>query len=461
MSVAWSEDGKVSAGMRLPAGAPRVPCLQLPSGSAPLPDYAQQANFFANTLEEAAMALRRQIQPLDRCSQYSGISTPQISKCATPPVNGTGQQPRPSMAEVMPMTPGSQVDIPFGASTGGASTDDAIVQQLLQENASLRDAFSEASRRLARIEDDKSRFFDEGIFDLVNSVCGQSGSTGSCDDLVSRFRRQWPNRPSADASEAHTPVGSMMGPILSSSSDISMSLGAGRSCDDQRAAELSGENAELRRELEQASKVSEALEWQQRAAEERTHDLEEERLHLVERLRCHAKVATSGSPRGRCTPPLSAASYDPPAGSDEWHQHVSRLLQAELELAEDRARPCRTPPSETERILDLERKLRETESRAEVLATENSRLQSQDEVRTCSPREFSMPAEFNASAVTVAHSLADMNDQANDCGAGASPLWTPAGVHCLAPPESALAVDAVAEAVEAAPLEALQIDEAW
>lgn len=391
------------------------------------------------------MALRRQIQPLDQCSQYSGLSTPQISKCATPPLNSRGQQPRPSMAEVMPMTPGSQLDVPFDASTSSASIDDAIVQRLLHENASLRHAFSEASRRLARIEDDKSRFFDEGIFDLVNSVCGQSGSTGSCDDLVSRFRGQWPRRPSPDASAACTPLGNLMGPLLSSSSDISMSLSRPEG---QRAAELSGENAELRRELEQASKVGEALEWKQRAAEERTHDLEEERLQLVERLRCHA-----GSP------PVSVPPYDL-SPDNEWHQRTNLRQAPQTEPAED-VGAAGAPPSD-ERIRDLQRKLRETEARTEVLATENTRLQEDEAAYASSPREFSMPPEFNAPAVTVQLTLDDLSDQVDSgVGASATPPWTPEGVSWLAHLGSALAVDASAEAIEPTPLEALQIDEAW
>lgn len=410
------------------------------------------------------MALRRQIQPLDskRCSQYSGVSTPEKSKCATPPLNSRGQQPRPSMVEVMPMTPGgAQLDTPFGASTGGAPTEDAVVQRLLQENASM-------AKRLARIEDEKSQFFDEGIFDLVNSVCGQSGSTGSYDDLVARFRRQWPMRPSPDASEAHSPIASnLMGPILASSSDISLSLGAScRNGEDQRAVELSGENAELRRELEQASRVSEALEWQQRAAEDRTHDLEEERLQLVERLRSANHGTAPGGdatgPRLDSVPPLPAAPQEQGAGRDEWLQDVNRLLQAQLELAESQAPPCQTPHAEEDRVLDLERKLRETEARAQILASENSQLQSRDEVRMSSPREFSMPAEFNVPAVTVVHSLADMSDEAEERCAGASPPWTPEGASWLAPPvEPAPAIDAAAEAADAPPLEALQIDEAW
>lgn len=354
------------------------------------------------------MALRRQIQPLDskRWSQHSGVTTPDTSMCATPPRNGRGRLSQPVVAEVICMTPSAQLDAPLRADTHGAPRGDVVVQRLLHENASLRDAFGEASRRLARIEDEKSRFFDEGIFDLVNSVCGQPASTGSIDDLVARLRQQWHTSSPPDASEAHSPAEGMMGPVLASSSDISLSLDAACSIGEDRrgAVELSGENAVLRRELEQASRVSEALEWQQRAAEDRTHDLEEERVRLVEHLR-----------RGHGDP-LPAAAHDPPAGTDEWLQDVTRFLQSDSELAEG-------------------------------------------QVRMGSPREFSMPAEFNVPTLAVVH--ADVSDDVEHRGAGASPPWTPEGSSWLAPRDLVPDANASAKTVEVAQLEALQIDEAW
>lgn len=45
------------------------------------------------------------------------------------------------------------------------------LERLVQENESLKAAFLDANKRLSRLEDEKHRFFDEGIFDLVNSVC--------------------------------------------------------------------------------------------------------------------------------------------------------------------------------------------------------------------------------------------------------------------------------------------------
>jgi len=45
------------------------------------------------------------------------------------------------------------------------------LEHLVQENVALKEAFLDANKRLSRLEDEKHRFFDEGIFDLVNSVC--------------------------------------------------------------------------------------------------------------------------------------------------------------------------------------------------------------------------------------------------------------------------------------------------
>merc|ERR1712107_946104 len=44
------------------------------------------------------------------------------------------------------------------------------VQQLVHANRSLRQAFNEASQRILLLEDDKFRFCDEAIFDIVNSA---------------------------------------------------------------------------------------------------------------------------------------------------------------------------------------------------------------------------------------------------------------------------------------------------
>lgn len=47
------------------------------------------------------------------------------------------------------------------------------IDQLVRENETLKEAVLEANRRLTRLEDERWLFFNEGIFDLVNSVCAR------------------------------------------------------------------------------------------------------------------------------------------------------------------------------------------------------------------------------------------------------------------------------------------------
>lgn len=44
------------------------------------------------------------------------------------------------------------------------------MEQILQENRVLKDAFNAAALRIAALEEGQHHFFDEGIYDLVNAA---------------------------------------------------------------------------------------------------------------------------------------------------------------------------------------------------------------------------------------------------------------------------------------------------
>jgi hypothetical protein len=169
------------------------------------------------------------------------------------------------------------------------------VQRLVAENTSLREAFHDANRRLSQLEEEKTRFFDEGVFELVNSVCsappGSAALEPACENLVARLQQQATTRPTLVSTDSV-----LAKPVLPSTDSDPAPEGERTNGElDRQAAALSGENAELRRELMRASEVGEALEQQQRAAEDRMHKLEEERTWLAQRLaQCVAAVDTVG-----------------------------------------------------------------------------------------------------------------------------------------------------------------------
>jgi len=223
----------------------------------------------------------------DVCARAHGaIEEPLASDVVEAPAHIDFSPPSVRMSKSLSSAPGcsnepsvASVQVRDSASsTGGAhsargsdATLEPTIQELLHENATLKEAFSEANRRLARLEEEKSRFFDEGVFDLVNSVCGQSGSTRSYGDLVARLRGLAGFEPS--------PKMSLQLPLSPT-----------------RSENLGKENAKLRRELARATELGETLEQQQRAVEDRAHALEQERAFLADRLtQCATTVGTIGN----------------------------------------------------------------------------------------------------------------------------------------------------------------------
>jgi len=263
------------------------------------------------------------------------------------------------------------------------------LEQLVQENATLREAFSETNKRLLRLEDERSRFFDEGIFDIVNAVCVQSDSTGSCDDVVSRFR----NFSALSTRLPHNLSGS---PPVSPGSVSSTQV---RYFEEKRSAELSSQNAELRAELAKAGEVGESLELQQRAAEDRTHVLEQERARLMERLReCTASIdgtslvdateigssektalkAEEADLRKRLEAAIEAEKAHNLETCERLERYQSEFNSAQSRMEDELSRQR----DESDRIIsdldgqtqELERKLRDSEEQARSLADENARL---------------------------------------------------------------------------------------
>eukprot|EP00930_Biecheleria_cincta_P018231 TRINITY_DN14272_c2_g1_i1.p1 TRINITY_DN14272_c2_g1~~TRINITY_DN14272_c2_g1_i1.p1 ORF type:complete len:850 (-),score=151.34 TRINITY_DN14272_c2_g1_i1:371-2611(-) len=196
--------------------------------------------------------------------------------------------------------------------TAGAPSSSAVeerMRQLILENQALREAFGDTQKRLMQLEDERRGFMDEGIYDVVNSICGQSGGaarprgsqlpgvsttaavmTPACESGAITYMLSG----RADLAAIHCELPPRQQPLVRAnsltSSEQALSPGsaalalARKSEQDLRSAALSGENEELRRELERVTKVGEALEQQKLSAEDKAHALEQEHALLAQRL---------------------------------------------------------------------------------------------------------------------------------------------------------------------------------
>lgn len=210
-----------------------------------------------------------------------------------------------------------------------SSTTDERMRQLILENQALREAFSDTQKRLMKLEDEKRGFMDEGIYDVVNSICGHAmGSRpmrmnfNSRDENVAECMHSQGAITFSLTGSSDVPIiepcpnvlspSAILAPLALSPESAAITI-ARRNEEERRSAELSGENDELRRELARASEVGEALEQQKIAAEDRVHTLEQEHLRLREHL---TQLAT-----GICTGQLDDISptseYLPTAPSAE------------------------------------------------------------------------------------------------------------------------------------------------
>jgi hypothetical protein len=162
----------------------------------------------------------------------------------------------------------------------------ATLHKLVHENATLHDLVQDATRRLQQLEEDKSRFFDEDVFTILNSLCNSSSG-----------------EPDANSQNLLAHLQGLGDPNLRPNIPLQLGLpwedGAGKTADaSARATTLREENAKLRRELSAASEQHERLEQQKRDAEDREHRLEQERLKLADTLtQCMASVSAGNSQR--------------------------------------------------------------------------------------------------------------------------------------------------------------------
>lgn len=181
----------------------------------------------------------------------------------------------------------------IGGGGAGSSTADERMRQLKLENQALREAFGDTQKRLMELEDERQCFLDEGVYDVVNSICGQTGlsprenakclmgsaenhqKTGSGGTVTYHIG-------STDLPAEH-PLTFCGSPVATSPMSVAQILQR-RSEQDLRSAELSGENDKLRRELERTSKILEVLEQQKHQAEDKMMALEQEHTALLRRL---------------------------------------------------------------------------------------------------------------------------------------------------------------------------------
>lgn len=125
----------------------------------------------AESLQKAAQLLRNLGLVKTPCTEANGHAS---RRCAARPhsVSGTLQDSTPGRSPVRRGSTGGKrhnATLPRHS----ASSVEPTVHRLVQANQSLRDAFQEASQRILVLEDDKSRLYDEAIFDIVNSIATQ------------------------------------------------------------------------------------------------------------------------------------------------------------------------------------------------------------------------------------------------------------------------------------------------
>jgi len=221
-------------------------------------------------------------------------------------------------------------------------------------------------------------FIDEGVFDLVNSVCGQSvgGQNGGL-RLNGRtvVRQLLPDADPCEALATMSPVPATpavaMSPLLLSP-ESAVASRTRRLEEERRSAELSGENEQLRRELARSSEVGEALQQQHQVAEDRMFALEHERVWLTERL---GRMEPGEVPDAVAAAQPGPCGCPAPSELEAESQHLvqdrsRRALRVELEDA------CQPPEDPELRKEHLEHRLRHSEELARTLAEENARLQA-------------------------------------------------------------------------------------
>lgn len=392
------------------------------------------------------------------------------------------------------MMQGSELS-PTSAAAWSVRADTAEIQRLMLENVSLREAFTHANTKLSQLEDEKMRFFDEGIFDLVNSVCGH--------DITKDPKTMYP------AGKVST-NGGPVGGAVSGKSPLRVDIGGGdreavalrladlvTSEDEVRSAQLRSQNEELRRELARASEVGEALEQQQQLAEDRMRQLEQEQLWLSERVArlIEARGSPTASARAAASPASPTASLGsclPCGGSTS----PATALAAAAAAAEARLAACAAAETAKrqeleEVVLQYECKLREAEAaraaeaaaveareaqrclESEALEAARAQIEEQRQLRECRDRiigdldEQTQVLERKLRATEArARSLAEENARLQAALGAESGIPEPGGVWGLEPsvdersPEAATGLEAPGTCGTGAE-DPLDLEEAW
>mmetsp|Transcript_90939 Transcript_90939/g.180802 ORF Transcript_90939/g.180802 Transcript_90939/m.180802 type:complete len:333 (-) Transcript_90939:34-1032(-) len=239
------------------------------------------------------------------------------------------------------------------------------IERLAAENVALREACAEANERLAQLEEEKQQFLDEGVFDLVNSVCGKSGtanadgsfrhvrtlqcgssiacsSPGGAHDNVDGLQALLDTaEAAASAVDGATAGGasstgasslpqalnlqdcsvcstnhSQQSPLAESplKSEIEVHMQLSPEDIQKRSEELSGENERLRQELACSGKYGETLQLEQQEVEDHMHALEQEHRWLAQCLQGQFAEQSSSSAAGAVdgeVPPQSSAHLRP------------------------------------------------------------------------------------------------------------------------------------------------------
>lgn len=246
--------------------------------------YAAHFTSLSASLQEAAAALRQIVPPIAS--------------------NGEGPVFRGAFGFSQGIPPTS---VPLGgvldvAAAHREAAKDTLVsasQSLEAENTELKKSYRDATAHLARLENEKRRFFDGAVVDFVHDVRERHGFVPrSNDDLTAQLRAM----PGTDWA---VPACRLQYPAVLPD-------------EPQRSRSLGDENSELRRQLDLASRAGEALEREHRATEDRTYTLEREQARL----------------RGQ----LSAVAVgDAPEDSIDSQQRRTQILERRLHDTEERA----------------------------------------------------------------------------------------------------------------------------
>ncbi|CAE8719399.1 unnamed protein product, partial [Polarella glacialis] len=227
----------------------------------------------------------------------------------------------------------------------GSSTADERMRQLILENQALREAFSDTQKRLMRLEDEKREFQDEGIYDVVNSICGKTSGTGRQPTVNDLNQVNDLSELSSNGAAAKGDTGAITY-MMSGSNDLAACEPCPResctppgSCalspesaaiahsrrqeEERRSDQLNLENEELRRELARASEVGEALEQQRQSAEDRMHALLQEHDQLVERLQLTRSQAGQWAEMADGPEELGSGEVDAPPAAAKQEQAPS------------------------------------------------------------------------------------------------------------------------------------------